>query len=118
MMNVRKRINASTRQKVYEKYSGHCAYCGQEISMREMQVDHIFPVYISERRELPVDDSLENYMPTCRACNFYKSTLSLEDFRNQISTIHLRLEKGFIYKLARKYGMVEEKPMPKFYFER
>lgn len=117
-MGVRKRISASIRQKIYDKYKGHCAYCGQVISLREMQVDHIFSVRKSEFKGVPVDDSLENYMPACRACNFYKSTLSLEDFRNQISTIHSRLEKGFIYKLARKYGMVEEKPMPKFYFER
>ena len=32
------------RQRVYDKYDGHCAYCGREIKMSEMQVDHIIPI--------------------------------------------------------------------------
>lgn len=27
----------------YEKYNGHCAYCGEEIPYEKMQVDHIRP---------------------------------------------------------------------------
>ena len=29
------------RTKVYQKYSGHCAYCGKNIEITEMQVDHM-----------------------------------------------------------------------------
>jgi len=31
------------RIKVYEKYNGHCAYCGKKIEYKDMQVDHIDP---------------------------------------------------------------------------
>ena len=37
----RKRITAAQRMKVWQKYNGHCAYCGCEIMLEEMQVDHI-----------------------------------------------------------------------------
>lgn len=37
----RKRI----RELVYQKYDGHCAYCGREIAMEDMQVDHIISRY-------------------------------------------------------------------------
>jgi 5-methylcytosine-specific restriction endonuclease McrA len=29
------------RQQIHQKYNGHCAYCGCEITPKEMQVDHI-----------------------------------------------------------------------------
>lgn len=113
----RKKINKATRELIYNKYSGHCAYCGCKLSLKEMQVDHIESVWVAELKHKPINDSLDNYMPACRSCNFYKSTLSLENFREQIATLHKRLEKQFIYRLAKKYGMVEEKPMISFYFE-
>jgi 5-methylcytosine-specific restriction endonuclease McrA len=33
------------REEVYNKCSGHCAYCGKEITIKQMQVDHIKPLY-------------------------------------------------------------------------
>ena len=36
-------MNKSDREKVYDKYSGHCAYCGKPITLQSMQVDHIIP---------------------------------------------------------------------------
>ena len=50
----RKPIPKSLRLKVYDKYRGHCAYCGKEIVMKDMQVDHIIPVmksYYGAREE-------------------------------------------------------------------
>lgn len=64
-------------------------------------------------------NSIENYMPACRMCNFYKSTMSIEQFRKQIETLSERLEKIFIYRLAKKYGIVKENSENvKFYFEK
>lgn len=36
-------ISKKTRLAVYEKYDGHCAYCGREIRYEDMQVDHFKP---------------------------------------------------------------------------
>lgn len=33
-------------------------------------------------------------------CNFYKSTFTLEEFRKNLETLHERLRKPFIYRLA------------------
>ena len=119
-----KTLSKSERIEVYNKYKGHCAYCGCKLEYKDMQVDHLIPLYWSEkvsgvgmnRKDL---DSFENFMPACRMCNFYKSTMSLENFRVQLETLHQRLEKQFIYKLARKYGLILEHPHHiKFYFEK
>ena len=32
------------REEVYNKCDGHCAYCGNEITIKQMQIDHIEPV--------------------------------------------------------------------------
>ncbi len=113
-MPKRKHISKSTRLKVYEKYKGHCAYCGCELALKEMQVDHIQSVYWYDGA-----NDIENYNPACRMCNFYKSTMSVEDFREQLGKILSRLEKVFIFRLAKKYGLIREIKEPViFYFEK
>ena len=107
-------ISKKIREEVYRKYDGHCAYCGREIAYKDMQVDHVISVYGKDG-----SNDLDNLMPTCRMCNFYKSTFTLEEFRKQLETLHERLRKPFIYRLALKYGLVEEnRKKIKFYFER
>ena len=44
--------------------------------------------------------------------------MSVEDFREQLGKILSRLEKVFIFRLAKKYGLIKETQEPiKFYFE-
>ena len=31
------------REVIYDKYNGHCAYCGKKIEYKDMQVDHVIP---------------------------------------------------------------------------
>lgn len=108
----RKSIPKSVRQKVLDKYGGHCAYCGKELDLKTLRVDHLHPHYLGG------EDTFENYMPSCYQCNFYKSTLSLEKFRGQILTLHERIAKPFIARLGMDYGIIEIKPFNgKFYFE-
>ncbi len=110
---LRKPIPKKIREQVYKKYNGHCAYCGCEIEYKDMQVDHVISVYGKYG-----SNDLDNLMPTCRMCNFYKSTYSLDDFRKNLETLHERLQKTFIYRLALKYGLVVEiKKEVIFYFE-
>ena len=95
-------METNKRKQIYNKYNGRCAYCGDKIDYKDMQVDHIKPKYLGGT------DDIENLMPSCRACNFYKSTFSLEDFRKRLMTIPKRLEKNLIYRLSKKYGFVKQ----------
>ena len=91
-----------------------------------MQVDHIKPVFHNwsysdiERwaKEHAGDDDFENLNPSCRACNFRKGSLSLEGFRESLEHQLVCLERDFTYRMAKRYGLVEEHPHEvKFYFE-
>ena len=74
--------------------------------------------YEPENRWGTVSDALEVLKSFCYQCNFYKSTLLLEEFREQMSTLHERISKPFIARLGLDYGIIEIKPFNgKFYFE-
>lgn len=120
MSNKRKTIPKDIRLRVYNSYNGHCAYCGCKIEYKEMQIDHINSVYRTMIISGNIDENINNYMPSCRQCNFYKSTFTLEYFRERLSTILMNnLRKQFNYKLALKYGLIQENIKPiKFYFEK
>lgn len=112
------------RQKVYDKYNGHCAYCGVKMEMKDMQVDHIQPKfhYQHYRHEIDTDipvDSFENLNPSCRRCNNWKRTFTVEKFRHEIQSQQQRLRDRVAgYRLALDYGLVKESKEPvKFYFE-
>ena len=102
------------REKVYDKYEGHCAYCGIEISIKDMQVDHLIP-----KKDLG-NDNIDNLMPSCKICNHYKRAWSLEYFRYLLGAMEKDLRAMYKFKVATIYDMVEEKNSwdGKFYFER
>ena len=111
---ARKAIPQSVRKAVYQKYGGRCAYCGCKLEYKDMQVDHMVSVYWNNG-----GNEIENLMPACRMCNFYKSTFSIDKFREQLQTLTGRLDKAFIYRIAKKYGIVIEQKKPiQFYFEK
>lgn len=110
----RKPIPKSVREKVYQKFNGHCAYCGCELAYKDMQVDHIKSVC-----GYGDNNNIDNLFPSCRMCNFYKGISDLEYFRKSLETLHERLRKPFIYRLALKYGLItEHKNKVVFYFEK
>ena len=101
------------RMKVFNKLNNHCAYCGKIIKYDEMEIDHLFPKSQGGTNEV------ENLLPACRRCNFYKSDLVVEKFRNAIRTINGRLKKIYIFKVALDFGIIEIKPFNGvFYFEK
>ena len=110
----RKAISKKVRKEVYSLFEGHCAYCGCEIKIEEMQIDHVKSLYWHKG-----EDNISNFMPACRMCNFYKSTMPIEKFREQLKLIPLRMEKEFTYRLGKKYGLIKEKENNEilFYFE-
>ena len=119
--------NKEKRQQVYNKCLGHCAYCGVEITLKQMQVDHIQPHWhtfteqeASQVKIVKGSHDLDNLNPSCARCNKWKSTYSVEHFRKVVETSLDRLERDTPnFRLARDYGLIEvvEKPVI-FYFER
>jgi len=116
------------REKVYNKYEGHCAYCGKEIEYKDMEVDHIFPQARNhwivrgkgERKDIPKHiDDFDNLNPACRVCNRFKGVFGIELFRSELQDqVRRANEYSCNYRMAKKYGLVTETVMPvKFYFE-
>lgn len=101
------------RLKVLSKYDGRCAYCGCKLEYKDLQVDHIEAQFNGGK------NTIENYNPSCRGCNFYKSTFTIEDFRINMRSLHERLFKIFIVKIAVRFGILTYKPFDEqFYFEK
>ncbi len=123
-MSKHKSISLKKRRLVYEKYNHHCAYCGCELEYKDMQVDHIDSVYLHNdyHQEKTLDElnDINNLMPSCRQCNFYKAAGDIEFLRSRISNELVRnMRKPFDYRLALKYGLIEEHIHPiTFYFEK
>ena len=116
-------MNKKTREAVYQKYDGHCAYCGKEIEYKAMQVDHMYSKAYGESYARMVGkvelESMENYMPTCRRCNNYKSNLSLPGWRAFMERLHERAVTQTSIKVGVDFGIVTVKPFDgKFYFEK
>jgi 5-methylcytosine-specific restriction endonuclease McrA len=101
------------RLKVHEKCNGRCGYCGINITVKEMQVDHILA------QERGGTDEFSNLMPSCRYCNKHKTSFMLEDFRFELSQQLNRANKySSNYRMAKRYMQVTETPKPIiFYFE-
>jgi 5-methylcytosine-specific restriction endonuclease McrA len=115
-------MNKEIREVVYNKFGGRCAYCGNHIEYKDMQVDHLVPI----RRGVPDNrlyeergkDEVSNYMPSCRMCNFYKQENSLEDFRLKIKQM-LDYKHTFATRFALRYGILTEHEWDgNFYFEK
>lgn len=113
------------REEVYNKCGGHCAYCGEKITIKQMQVDHIvsqfhFRLNLNKKYTDKEMNDISNLLPTCRVCNKWKSSHSLEQFRYEISQQLKRLnEYNANYRFAKKYNLIEETPHQIiFYFEK
>jgi 5-methylcytosine-specific restriction endonuclease McrA len=101
------------KEKIHKKYDGRCAYCGKEITIKEMQIDHFTP------RIYGGTDDCDNLMPACRDCNNYKYSFSLEQFRMYIENIYNELGKTAKWRVAERMGIFERKNVRiKFYFEK
>lgn len=115
-MRQRRRLTPKERHEVYNKMSGHCAYCGCELAYKDMQVDHVVPI---NGWNIQGDDTIENMLPACRSCNHYKSRQPLESFRKMLEAMPSTLMRDSVtYKNAVRYGLVRPTPKPVlFYFE-
>lgn len=114
MANEREPIPKDVRDQVWDKTSGHCAYCGLVLKSKGWHVDHVIPVAGGG------PDDICNFMPACAKCNNYKTSMSLEQFRRELSLQVTRARKYSVnFRLAEVYGQitVHETPIV-FYFEK
>jgi 5-methylcytosine-specific restriction endonuclease McrA len=115
------------RQEVYDKCGGHCAYCGKDIILKQMQVDHKEPIFRNHtekqlegyKRERGTHD-MDNLLPSCARCNRWKSTYTIEQFRKEIQLQIERLKTyNNNYKRAKDYDLIQETNSSViFYYER
>ena len=101
------------REIVFNKYVGHCAYCGEKITLKNFQVDHIVPKYRGG------DSHIDNLNPSCRSCNRAKATFLIEEFRELIMRkVKTVRRSNANFTLLERYGVIKQiKTEVKFYFE-
>lgn len=112
------------RKIVLSKFSNHCAYCGCDIDMSTMQVDHIEPRYrgntdlqLANRGLSRGDWRIDNLNPACSVCNKWKNAFTIEGFRNEISMQLERVKRDSAnYRMCLKYGLIKETPHPIIFF--
>lgn len=86
MFHPYRKDSSYLRTAMFKSYKEKCAYCGRIIQQRDMHIDHIIPsnqrgITDDEVRKYIIDlnkngfvvDSIENYLPSCPACNIGKS---------------------------------------------
>lgn len=106
------------RERIHAKYDGRCAYCGDEITVKQMHVDHIEPMRRGDPGDKTHLDVFENKNPSCRSCNYYKSTYSLEQFRERMDLMIQNLLRQSTVKVLLRYDKVQFTTGPvKFYYE-
>ena len=117
----RRKLTKAEREEVYAVCGGRCAYCGAQIELDDMQVDHVVPIsffeiYQAEGFDL---DTMDTFLPACRICNHYKSTLTIEKFRYSIERLPYALERdSSAFRRALRFGLVWNIARKvQFYFE-
>ena len=119
---TRKRLSPTERKAIYDKTNGHCAYCGCEITFKQMQADHVIPMdryemYAAIGQDI---DTVENMLPACRSCNKYKHTFDIEMFRKQLERQpEILMRDNPTLRMAVRFDLVSMTPHPiVFYFEK
>lgn len=131
-------MDKATRQKVYEKYGGKCAYSGKELPS-DWQVDHIehrsswkFKLIDGSLNRIHNPNHIDNLIPTLKILNHYKRAKNLKEWREYLLTLHERLKKlpkktrrvktartkEYLLEVAGHFGITADQPFSgTFYFE-
>lgn len=113
-------LTKKQRQEVWDKSSGICWYCGIALTDKGWHADHIEPIRRNKDScDNPHLDTIDNIVPSCRPCNLFKSVLSIEGFRHEISHQTARARHYNVnFRTAERFGLIEvvDKPVM-FWFE-
>lgn len=132
------KITKAQRAELRLKFGGRCAYCGCQLPEKGWHADHVEPVLrdfdivrapawsrvshvtrSNGRVMNPELHTIENLFPACAPCNLFKSTMSVEGMRKEIS---YQIERARAYSVnfrtAERFGLIEivDKPVV-FWFE-
>ena len=101
------------RKKIFDKFSGHCAYCGTLLLFNDFQVAHLIPKVSGG------SNNFENLMPACRKCNEHKFNMIIAIWRHEIKRqTEIALRSSTAMQRALKWGLIKLTPHPIiFYFE-
>jgi 5-methylcytosine-specific restriction endonuclease McrA len=103
------------RHLVYGKFNGRCAYCGNDLEFKDMQVDHFVPKTKFDGNGV---DSIENLMPSCKECNMDKGNMLIDEWRGRLINAVETVKSSKILASAIKFNMIDIKPFSgKFYYE-
>ncbi len=120
------------RARIHAKFGGRCAYCGEEITVKKMQVDHFVPLHrgasdanlnlewMGIKRIERGTDAEENLFPACGPCNRLKSSYALEEFRKLVDWNSESLRRyDCQYRHLLRFKRITETTEPViFWFER
>jgi len=107
------------REKIFKKFDGRCAYCGIQLEITHMQVDHFWPRCLEHQRHDGCNNKIDNLMPSCQKCNIHKGGNRPENWRSELGRQVTMLKKNAQFCRALRFGQIEltEQPIV-FYFER
>lgn len=105
-------MKRNIREIVYSKFNGRCAYCGTHLTFEEMKIDHFVP------KKSGGSEDIENLMPSCETCNHYKGHSNIFKFKKMMQTIHKKISKLYIIKVAQKFGLITIKEFENFFYEK
>lgn len=100
------------REIVFRKYDGKCAYCGCELELHDLKIDHFIP------KKKGGTDDIENLMPSCEICNHYKDAHNIDKFKSMMKKIKNKISKLYIIKVAQRYNLISIKDFTEFYYEK
>lgn len=131
-------MTKSQREKLRMMFGGKCAYCGCELPEKGWHADHLQPIVRKMTQDMdaakkgqfkykttsechhPERDNEDNLVPACKACNIYKSSNSLEGFRQILTSFAVNsLSRTQSLRAAVRFGIltVDETPIV-FWFEK
>lgn len=113
-MAKRKAFKSHKRQRIYNKTSGRCGYCGIGLGISEFQVDHIYPLC---RGGSNLDNNL---VAACPYCNKSKGKMTVVEFKIYVLDQAEKIRKSNgKFRLMEHFGVVwVQKESIIFYFER
>jgi 5-methylcytosine-specific restriction endonuclease McrA len=102
--------DSRVRKGVLVKFGGKCAYCGDPLTLKTLQIDHVEPLRRGEKDRLKRGpNNFLNYFPSCQSCNCSKSTMDIEKWRSEISLKIDRLKRdSSTYRLCLRFGFIKE----------